>query len=185
MSELYELTSAGVNPVLLAEMKAYLKDPPAVDDTFITELITAATQWGEDYTGHEFRANTWKLFIDEFTTRIIIRRSPVDSITSINHLVSDVLTLVPGTNYYLKKLLDCAEILLIDGMEWPTNTDVREHAIEIIFVTSVFPKLETIKTAIMQHVAYMYNNRGDCTCSEAGKLSGASALYDIFTIQRI
>lgn len=70
MSQIYELVSFGTSPVTLADMKTWLKFSgvtlPAAEDTLIQALIDTATEWGEKYTGREFRANQWKLLIDGF-----------------------------------------------------------------------------------------------------------------------
>jgi uncharacterized phiE125 gp8 family phage protein len=186
--DFYELTSAGTSPVLLADMKTYLKVTSSSDDALIQILIDAATEYGQKYTGREFTANTWKLKRDCFTNPIVVARNTVDTITSVQHLVSDILTTVTATDYYLKDGTIESEILLSDGISWPTNTDNREQAIEIIFVTKATPCINIAIEAIYTHVMYLYQNRGDCpddTMSNSGALSGANALYNIIRIPRV
>lgn len=194
MSDLYVLKTAGTVPVLLDHMKAYMKVTASADDDLITSMLSSATTWGENYTGREFRANTWTLFTDEFADRMGLMRAPVASITSVKYLVSDVLTAIADTVYYLKKNLQFAEVLLKEDQAWPTDTDAREHAIEIEFVTETYRDVDAIKTAIMRHVAYWYSNRGDCaassgsagcSCGDAAKGSGVTAIYDQFRIDRV
>lgn len=67
MSQVYELVNFGPAPVTSAEMKAWMKVTTASEDVLITALISAATEWGEKYTGREFRANQWKLLLDSFS----------------------------------------------------------------------------------------------------------------------
>jgi uncharacterized phiE125 gp8 family phage protein len=193
MSDLYVLKTAGAVPVLLADMKLYMKVTAAADDDLITSMLAAATTWGENYTGREFRANTWTLLTDDFSDRMCLYRAPVATITTIKYLVSDVLTTIANTVYYLKKNLQFAEILLKEDQLWPTDIDAREQAIEIEFVTESYRDTDAIATAIMRHVAYWYKNRGDCgssssagcSCGDAAKGSGVTAIYDQFRIDRV
>lgn len=187
MTDFYDLTSAGADPVSLADMKLYLKkSSDTTDDTLITALITAAVWYGEKYTGREFRANTWKLLRDAFATRMTLNRSPVDTITAVKYLKAGSLVTVSNTVYYLKELTQCVEILLDTDQEWPTDEDEREQVIEIIFVTKAYARAaELINAAIKMHVAYMYYNRGDCTDAEAGLKSGADHSYNTFRISRV
>lgn len=192
MTAFYDLTSAGSDPVSLADMKTYLKVPGSADDTLITALITVATEYGEKYTGREFRANTWKLLLDAFSTRIVLNRMPVDSITSVKYLKATVLTAVVDSTYYLKELVSCAQILLNVDKEWPTDIDEREQGVEIIFDTKKYTRSDKmIDLAIKTHVAYVYYNRGDCPSDApgaifaTGKKSGADSLYNTFRISRV
>ena len=192
MSDLYVLNTAGAVPVALDDMKAYMKVTASADDDLITSMLSAATTWGENYTGREFRANTWTLLTDEFADRMCLNRAPVASITTVKHIVLDVLTAVADTVYYLKKNLQFAEILLKEDQSWPSDTDSLEHAIEVEFVTETYRDTDAISTAIMRHVAYWYSNRGDCagsssgcSCGDAAKSSGVTALYDQFRIDRV
>ena len=59
MSQIYELVSFGTSPVSLDKMKTFLKITNDSEDDLIKALIDSATQWGEKYTGREFRANKW------------------------------------------------------------------------------------------------------------------------------
>lgn len=167
-------------------MKAYLKITTTADDSLIQSMIDAATEWGEKYTGRDFRAVTWDLLLDRFTDRIELRRDPVASITTVKHLVSGSLVTVPNTVYYLKKLVQSSEILLNEDQEWPTDTDNREQVIEIQFVTEGFRCQESIIDAIERMVAFWYRNRGDCPdTNSAAKLSGITIIYDQFRISRV
>ena len=184
MAQHYTLTTKGTAPVKIEDVKTHLKIETDADDVFLKPLIRTASEFAEKYIGRDLRVNTWTLLIDKFEARICLLRDPVASITSVKHLVATVLTTVANTVYYLKKGIHRSEILLIDGQEWPTNTDTREHAIEIEFVTEAHPCLEQAKAGIMRHVAFLYENRGDCDAAESVKKSGASALYDQFRIPR-
>ena len=67
MSQIYTLVSFGVSPVSLSEMKIFLKSEDTAEDTLIQALIDSATEFGEKYTGREFRTNQWKLLLDSFS----------------------------------------------------------------------------------------------------------------------
>lgn len=182
----YKLVSAAASPVDLATMKAYLKKSTTADDLLIQSMIDAATEWQEKYTGRDFRAITWDLLLDCFTARIGLRRDPVDTITTVKHLVSGSLVTVPSTVYYLKTLPQFSEILLDEDQEWPTDTDDREQVVEIRFVTEGYRCQESIKEAILRHVAQWYYNRGDCSdCGDAAKKSGVTIILDGFRIARV
>ncbi len=211
MNQVYELISFGVSPVTLADMKTFLKITNTAEDTLLQTFIDSATQWGEKYTGREFRANQWELLLDSFsdfgnsskqfhveyegislfqaaieTERIELKRDPVDIVNSITHLIDAAPVTVTNTDYYLKKLTQSSEILLFDDKDWPTDTDDREQAIKVTFTTKAYRCLSEIINAIKLHVSNLYTNRGDCPDSDnSGKESGATMFYDQFRIQRI
>lgn len=182
----YQLVSAAVSPVDLAEMKSYLKIATTADDTLIQTMIDAAAEWGEKYTGRDFRAITWDLLLDCFTDRIPLRRDPVASITSVEHLVSGSFVAVASSVFFLKTLVQSSEILLQEDQSWPTNTDDREQAIKIRFVTTGYRCQDSIEQAIKRIVAFWYRNRGDCSdCKTASDKSGATIILDSFRISRV
>lgn len=186
MTDVYSLTTAGAVPVTLADMKSYMKVSSASDDALITSMLSAATLWGEGYTAREFRANTWTLLKDEFEDRIVLNRHPVATVTNVQHLVAAALVTVSAALYYLKRSVQYSEILLVANAAWPTNTDAREQVVSIVFVTQTYAAVDLITTAIKQHVAYWYQNRGDCaSCSDAAEGSGVSMIYNQFRIERI
>lgn len=186
MSDLYVLKTPGTVPVDVAVMKAYMKVTTTADDGLITSMLSAATTWGENYTGREFRANTWTLLTDVFADRVCLDRAPVATITTVKYLVDTVLTTIANTVYYLKKNLQFAEILLQEDQSWPTDLDDREHGIEIEFVTESYRDIDAIATAIKRHVSYWYSNRGDCSdCKTAAEGSGVAMIYDQFRIDRV
>ena len=187
MSEVYELIGKGAVPVSLDDMKAYMKVTSDADDDLITMMLNAATVWGENYTGREFRANTWTQLLDEFSDRICIRRDPVKSITSVEYLVADVLTTITNLTYYLKKNVQNSEILLAEDEDWPGDLDDREQGIKITFVTESYRYCsDSIMNGVKRHVAWWYANRGDCSdCDNAAKQSSVQLIYDQFRISRV
>ena len=186
-SAAYEFVSQAVSPVSKKDMKSYLKVKHTIDDVLIQSMIDAATKWGENYTGRDFRAITWKLLLDCFPAneRILVKRDPVDTIASINRLVSDVDSLVPSSDYYLKKNTQNSEILLFEDKSWPDDTDNREQAITIDFVTKGYHEQDNIISAIKMHVAYWYYNRGDCDSDSSAEQSGVKTIYSQFRITRV
>lgn len=189
-NQFYTLTTPGTSPLTLDDAKDWMKVDVTTDDALIQSLIDAATEWGQKYTTRDFSANTWTMLDDFFTDPIELRRSPVASITSVKHLVSDVLTTVSADVYYLKKKTQFSEILTNTDESWPTNTDDREQAIEVVFVSGPVACQDQVITALARHVAFMYQNRGDCECAatqveDAAGASGAKQLYDLLRIPRI
>ncbi len=187
--QLYELVVLGPSPVTLAEMKAYLGIVNNINDVLIQSLINSCTSWGELYTGREFRANQYDLLIDSFPTRIELRKNPIDVINSIQYISDSIFVVVDNTIYYLKSGVQISEILLRSGDEWPQDVDEIEQAVKINFLTKAVDarKLEIAKSAIERHVAYMYENRGDCV--DCGSCSGVDAanvdvLYNFMRIPR-
>lgn len=182
-TDYYKRIVTGAAPVDVATFKSYAKISTTSDDTLIQTLIDVVTEYGEKYTGREFRINQWELLIDVLTDRICINRNPVNTIDSIEHLVSDVLTAIPSADYYKKDLTTWAEILLVSGAEWPSNTDDKEHAVKITFTTAATQYLNIAIDAIMRHVLYLYENRGDCgSMADSAQASGAMVLYNAFRI---
>ena len=200
MSDFYVLTTAGTVPVTVIEAKSHLRIPETlkVDDDLLTAFLASASDFAEKYTGRELRANSWTLFLDAFADRICLRRDPVDTITSVKYLDDTSPTpgeqTVPASVYYLKKGVQASEVLLqpdqeyLDGLTPATTLNEREQSVEIEFATVAHRCLAQAKLGILRHVAFMYENRGDCDpvdAADTAKRSGASILYNQIRISRV
>lgn len=192
--QFYELTdeNQGPPPVTLAEAKAHLKLGTDADDDLLSLLVNACSEAAEKYAGRELRVNTWTLVVDAFEDRIRIRRDPVAAITSIQYQdEADATQTVATTVWYLKRGQQFSEVLLQDGQEWPTDVVEREAAITITFTTQAHRYLEQARVAILRHVQFLYENRGDCDPSGPGAVvdamhqSGAARLLDGLRIARV
>ena len=185
MSQLYQLVESCKTPVSLETVRNYLKISNNQQDALIKTMINAATEWGQKYTGREFVNNQWILLVDCFEPRIKINRAPVAQIDSITHVVDGSPVAVDSSVYYLKKGNFCSEVLVNPNEDWPTDTDEIEQAISITFTTEQYQCDDIIELGIMQHVAYWYHNRGDCTCDNAAKGSGVKSIYELIKIPRV
>jgi uncharacterized phiE125 gp8 family phage protein len=185
----YDLVSQSAAPVSLSTLKTYLKLSGTSEDAILTLMLEQATECGEKYTGRSFRVQTWDVFRDYFDyDSFEIRLSPVDSIDSITYInESDVPTVVDSSIYYLKKGQWFSEIVLKTGEAWPSDVKDIEQAITFRVSTIKYPKAtSSIDMGILQHVAYVYSNRGDCSCdNKSMKDSGAKSCYDAFRISRV
>lgn len=185
-------------PVSLTKVKSYLKNPPTTDNDLINLLIRSATEYAEQFTRRDFITRTYETFRDFFpgvsegyyqfgenpsfgnfsfnggNIGFEIRRSKLQSIEKIEYFVNSALTPVDSAIFYNTIETDYSEVLTLDSNEWPTNADRRLQAIVITFKCG-FGDDDTkmppwVAEGILQHVAEMYANRGDC--SELGDKSG-------------
>ena len=181
----YELSDNGDSPLILQDAKDYLKIEGSNDNKVLQDLIGTVTQWGERYTGRDFRAKTWKLVLDEFCDRILLRKSLVATVTSAKYMVDSSLVTIDSSVNYLKIGSQFSEILLAADQAWPTDMDEIEAGIEIIFVTGIPRYIEEYRAGMLNHLAYLYQNRGDCDADDAAEKSGATKKYDQGRIARI
>ena len=183
-------------PLTLAETKSYLKDPPDADDILVTCLIETVTEYAELYMKRDLITRTYKTFRDDFSDCLELRRSPSQSVTSVKYFLDSVLTTVSTDIYFLTQETAFSKLALKLNQVWPTDEDNIEQAVEIIF-KSGFGDTETtipedIRTALLQHVAALYENRGDCSCDFADTNAtqkllplGARLIYDMRKIRDI
>jgi len=104
-----------------------------------------------------------------------IRRSPLQTIEFVEYLKDNVLTTVDASTYYNTLETDYSEVLTLDGESWPEDADRRLQSVRMTFVTG-FGDDDTdmpvwVTEGVMQHVANMWANRGDC--SSCGDTSGS------------
>lgn len=178
----YEVITAPVSlPVFIDTFKNHAKANSSVSDSLLNLYLAAATKYGEQLTRRDFINRTYKTFRDVFPgTQVFnlnslansgnvgfeIRRSKLQSVTSVKYLKDDVLTTVASSVFYNTFENDYSKILTLNNQAWPTDADNRLQAIEIEFVAG-FGKDDTfvpecIKEAIMLHATQMLQNKGDC-----------------------
>ena len=136
-------------PVTLAQMKLHLNEFTAVTshDTEITNLIVAAREWVEDYTGRALIDQSWRLTIGTYEAlysnvdsdtvsgyyrgpqaktndgSILLLKSPALSIVSFDSVNADgTLTAVDSTTYELRQA-DSKDprIAALSGAQWLTS----------------------------------------------------------------
>ena len=164
-----QTSSDTVLPLSLEDAKIHLKiEDDDTDDDYITALIFSAGQFIEKYISQELITKTFKTYRDCFEDMFLHRRK-VASIESIKYYVDNVLTTVLASRYsFTDENYKWSEIYLVESTDyWPTDSDIRPQAVEIIF-TAGFGTADTdipydIKQAIQMIVAFLYENRGDCS----------------------
>ena len=180
--------------VSLADARAYLRlDAGDPTDAELTAFIKAAQAAVERFTRLTLFTTTFTTKRDVFSCEIVLRRAPLQSVTTVKRQVNDVQTVVADTVY---KEIDegvnnYGSIVLKAGQLWPTDQDVERRTIEIAFVAgfgadSTFLPDDLIQGAL-RVLADLFENRGDCSCAGAMETMSpaAKALLGRFKIMEV
>lgn len=144
-------------PVILQEAKDWCKiDDVDDDDTLIEELITSARILCEEYSGISFINRTVTASLNNSLGGIELPYGPVKTFTSIVDSESNSLEYTLR-NEKFKQLIDPAKSF-----------------VKVVYTAGykILPK--NLKTAILNQIAWMYDNRGDVKIASA--LSDAAKL---------
>jgi uncharacterized phiE125 gp8 family phage protein len=164
------VTAPTADPVTVAEAKKFLRIDHELDDTEITSFITDATNQAEDFTGWAYMQQTWDLYLDGWPDKdfIEIRKTPVQSITSIKYTDSDgVEHTFSSSDYELDNKSFIPKVVLKYGLSWPSEVLKTVNAIQIRFVAGYAVKgadpagnvPEVKKTAIKMLVLDIYEGK--------------------------
>lgn len=165
--------------VSLADARAYLRldaDDPTDDE--LTAFIKASQAAVERFTRLTLFTTTFTTKRDFFSSEIVLRRAPLQSVTTVKRQVSDAQTEVANTVYKAidEDVINWGSIVLKAGQIWPSDQDAERRTIEIAFVagfgvasTDLPPDLID---GALRVLADLFENRGDCSC--AGALASMS-----------
>lgn len=190
MGQYRELTGTpGNNPVDLASAKAWLRvdDDITKDDTLIQDLLDEALDFGETYTGKSFRERKFDLLIDSLSpcgTRLMA--SVVNAVDQVQYVDADGnVQVLPTTDYALRKSSQYWSILPATAQGFPQTQQFNPQPWTISVTTDAKDAQFTrqMKQAMLFHVAYMYENRGDV--QSVGGLDAPQEAIDIYRRYRV
>jgi len=185
---------------------------------YLTLILKGVVAFAESYTKRDFITKTYETFRDSFfgdfyhtgqftptagplSTSVTtastgeiafeIRKSPLQSVTSIDFLLLGVLTPVSPTIFYNTFEDDFSKIINEPGELWPTDVDPKRQSVKILFKAGFGDEPddvpEQLRNAMLIHAAHMFFNRGDCTvgncpCGGLQLPAEARTMYDQFRI---
>lgn len=187
------IVPAVTTPVTLDQVKEFLKLDPTdtSQDTFLTTLINACTQYAERYTKRDFINKTYRTYRDYFSgCGIELRKSLLQQVVTVDYINQDnVQTTVPTTVYFSTQSNDYSSIFTQQDQVWPTDVRMQRQSVIIEFVAGYGDTSSDVpadlQLALLNHISAMYSDRGDC-CDCASTLPGnAKAIYDIYMIMSL
>jgi uncharacterized phiE125 gp8 family phage protein len=160
-------------PIDVSDLKSHLKIDylDEEQENYINQLIDAATNSAEKFTGRSFINQKWRTFRDfslEFIELGIGTNATVDSFKYIN--TSSVLTDVPADIYYVKVEDPFSKIIIKDSMSFPSDVIQQQSCIQIEFTAGYGATKDAVpamlRLLLCQHVTWMYENKGNCPVDE-------------------
>jgi len=159
-----------VLPVSVANAKEYLYIGASVTihDDLIARLLKAVRNFFENATNHYTTEITFKTYRDSFLDGCYeIRKSPLKSIVSIQYYDSDDnIQTINSTNYFIKPMNGYDRVVFKQDYVFPELSIDVGWPIEITFKAGYTDQPneipEDIETAILSHLAMIFENRGDC-----------------------
>ncbi len=174
-------------PIALADLYAYLKLNQTREDGLLKTIIGSATTFAEKYMNKELITKDYTTYRDVFgdyaenpnyrgypaysgcsgqsIIPIVIRKSPLISITEISYLVDGEFVVIDSSKYRIVFKTSYSEIIPTTNNSWPTPANTQQ-AIKIKFKAGMGEPKDIpsdIKEALLQSCADMYVNRGDDT----------------------
>lgn len=168
MADFKIITAVTVEPLSIDEVKEYLHEDEAstVQDAVIRNMITAAREYCEEYTGRALATQTLEARLDYFPCRdfIDLPRPPLQSVTSVIYTDSAgvATTMAANTAYLVDADSVPGRIVLPYGVSWPTFTAHPVNPIKIRYITGYsstnrIPK--TIRQAMLLLIGHWFANR--------------------------
>lgn len=186
------VTGPAAEPLILNEVKEWLKIDGTDEDALLAALITAACQAAEQFLRRAIISQTLKLTVDLAQNGLMDRlgegvydlpvtaiygglprvvqlpRPPILSVASVvTYDTSGASSTFDPTNYYVDTA--GSRLVLYDSASWPTNLR-PVAACEITYVagygttSSAVP--QPIKSAMLMHIQRMYDGRIVCDMPE-------------------
>ena len=158
-------TDAATEPVSAADFRAWARVSDTSEDTLIDALIKTARYWTEKFTRRALITQTWKLYLDSFPScgEITLFYPKIQSVTSIEYYDTDgALQTFSSGDYQLDIISEPGRIVLAPDAVFPSTETGKINAVIVTYVAgygaaSAIP--ETIKTAMKQLVAHMFEHR--------------------------
>lgn len=188
-------------PLTINEVKEHLRLDldDKTQDALLKILIKTATNYAEKYTKIDFITRTYETLRDSFDDSLELRRAPLQSVTKIEYLQDGSFVTVSTDIYFVTSSSTFAHLALKESQAWPTDEDLQEQSVKITFKTGYGNTLssvpDSLREGLLQHIAAMYENRGDCN---EGRVSGgifagaqkflpvdAQLIYDMYRIRSI
>jgi len=138
-------------PITVKEAKLYLKIDHDIEDLLIEDMIKAAVNSFEDVTATALIPQVWKVIYKDIDRNIIdIPIKPVANILNIstinsNHQISKITNYTLINNSLFFNISFPSQILII---EFQAGTEIN-------FIP------ENIKLSLLEHIAFLYENRGE------------------------
>lgn len=158
------ITDVSTELVSLAELKTQLRIDVTDEDTYLPNLITAAREHCENFTGRTIGTKVLEGILDEFPDKdyIELLDSPVQTLTSIKYTDSDGDESTWSSDYYISNLDIIPEkIYPAYGESWPSFVPYPSGAVRIRYTaghtSANLP--EAIHHAIMLVAGDLYENR--------------------------
>lgn len=157
------VTPPAAEPVSVDEAKAHLRLETTADDTYVTELISAAREWVEGHCWRGFVTQTWELVLEQFPDcdHIVLPKGQLDSIVSLTYVDADGVTQTADPSLYVADTVSKpGRLVLAYGESWP-STRCQWDAVKVQYKVGVgassVPK--SVKQAVLLLVSQMYEHR--------------------------
>jgi len=157
-------TAAATAAVSTADAKLHLRVTNTEDNTYIDNLVLAATQKVEAFTNRNIIRATFNLYLTGFPKNgIVLPLSPVSSITSIKYYDSDNSLQTYSSASWFYSIYE--EPVKVDYIDTPAEAyQYRYDAVDVEFVCGYATAAdvpESLISAILLLVGDMYENRVD------------------------
>jgi uncharacterized phiE125 gp8 family phage protein len=153
-------------PLALSDLKLHLKVDLTTDDLLLEDMITAARDWCEAFTGRGLARQTIILYLDEFPDEIELPFPPLSSVTSVAYKDSAGTTTTLAASAYIADTDGpIGRIVPAYGTDWPTFTEYPINPIRVTYVTGYLECPKQIVQAMLLLIGEWYAKR------EAGEVS--------------
>lgn len=183
-------TTPSTLPVTLEEAKQQLNilTTDTTHDASLTLMIEAARDAFQKYTNRILINTQFLTYFDYFVQVFELRRSKLVSIETFQYLNTSLdWTDFDSSIYYVTDEEGYSRIIIDDPTTFPSDKADRVQSVKVVF-TAGYGESETdipteIRLALLTHVAYLFNDRGDCSCDEGSMSSWMSSLPT--TVRRV
>ena len=207
MSGLEVKTEPTQEPVTLQEVKEYLRVEDSTDERNIRPLIETARRFAEEHLGRALVSTTYTQYYDcyddmsdplwegtrtgpyinYYKNYLVLGKGPVSSVTHIKTYDDDATaTTMASSKYYVDKAREPSRIVLRTGETFPTSLRVA-NGIEVEYVagySSIYSIPEPIRMGILQHIAHLYEHRGDMYEAKNAYPPMLRSLYSPYVIHK-
>ena len=158
MAKSFSFTAATTAILTTAEAKQHLKVDTSADDTYIDDLVQAATESAQVFTNRFFISTTLTQHGDKWCDLSVLFKSPVSSTLHIKYYDSDntIQTLSPSV-YTTDLTHNPARVGLSPNQSFPALAD-RISAVECKYIVGYGSAASSVPTAIKQAVLLTIGN---------------------------